>query len=73
MSVQLPEGLTPDDELDVRWERDEFSTKITVNFGEATIVVEHSEDATELVPWLVGALPAVLTRVAQAIDNEEGT
>lgn len=67
----LPPEISPDDEVEVVWERDEFSTRVTATLGEATIVIETSEDGTAVLPWLVAALPNILESAWAAIDNDE--
>jgi hypothetical protein len=67
---ELPGGLEPSDEIEVTWERDEFSTKVTATLGEASIVVETSEDGSPIVPWMVAALPSILEAAWSAIESE---
>ena len=69
MSIGLPEGLSPDDEIEVTWERDDISTKVTVNLGEVTITVETTEASAPLVPLLVAAMPNILEAAWDAIDE----
>ena len=71
--TMLPPSVSPDDEIDVQWERDELSTKVTIVLGEASIVVETSEDGASTVPWLVAALPSVLEAAWAAIEQEESS
>lgn len=67
----LPPELDPGDEIEVTWARDEFSTKVTATLGEASVTVEASEDGSQIVPWLITAMPNILEAAWAAIEAEE--
>jgi hypothetical protein len=70
----LPPDIAPDDEIQVTWERDDVSTKVTATLGEATITVESSHEAGPTVPWLVASLPNILEAAWAAIEaDQEGS
>lgn len=69
--IELPPDVEPDDEVEVNWERDEYSTKVVATLGEASITIECSEEGAETVPWLVAALPNILNQAWQAIEADE--
>lgn len=66
----LPPEISPDDEVEVTWEADEYSTKVVATLGEVSISVECSEEGAELVPWLVAALPNILDAAWRTIERE---
>lgn len=67
----LPPELDPGDEIEITWDRDEFSTKVTATLGEASVTVEASEDGAQIVPWLITALPSILEAAWAAIEADE--
>lgn len=67
----LPPELDPGDEIEVTWDRDEFSTKVTATLGEASVTVEASEDGAQIVPWLITAMPNILEAAWAAIEADE--
>lgn len=67
----LPPEISPNDEVEVSWVRDEFSTRVIATLGEASVTVETSEDGAPLIPWLVAAMPSVLEAAWAAIENDD--
>lgn len=67
----LPPEISPEDEIEVTWEQDEFSTKVTAALGEASVTVECSEDGAQTVPWLIAAMPQILDATWQTIEAQE--
>lgn len=67
----LPPEIDPGDEIEVTWDRDEFSTKVTATLGEVSVTVEASEDGAQTVPWLIAALPNILEAAWAAIEADE--
>ena len=58
--MELPAGVTPEDELEVEWARNERSTQVFATLGGVTIGLDIDHDAVETVPWLLAAMPSVL-------------
>lgn len=65
----LPSHLDPGDEIEVSWERDDISTKVTASLGEASITVETTPEAANTVPWLISAMPSILEAAWSAIEG----
>ena len=71
MSIQLPEGLTPETGFEVDWERDDESTTVTVELAGVTILVDVKHESVELAPWVIAALPQIMEAAWAAIEQED--
>lgn len=67
----LPDGISPDDEISISWERSKKRMKVRVSLGGARIVVNTTHAGAEILPWLIQALPSALDAVGRAIEQEE--
>jgi hypothetical protein len=71
VTIQLPDGLDPDTEFGVEWERDDESTTITVELAGVTILVDVKHESAELAPWVIAALPQIMEAAWAAIEQED--
>ena len=71
MNIQLPDGLDPDTEFAVEWERDEESTTVSVDLAGVTILVDVKHESANLAPWVIAALPQIMEAAWAAIEQEE--
>lgn len=72
MTHMLPEGITPDDEIEVSWAADEDGISVvTASLGDAEIVIKTSERHAQIIPWLVAAVPGILEAAWQASQAAE--
>lgn len=65
------EKLEAYEELDISWVVDDFGVKVSIVLGNASIVIEHDHDDSDVVPWLIGALPQIMSQVADAMEAQE--
>ena len=68
--MDLPEGVSLEDSIEVEWERGENSTRIFAALGGVTIGIDCDHDSTETVPWLLAAMPSVLEAAWANIQEE---
>lgn len=73
MTVQLPVGLNPDDEIAIVYERNEERTQVTTELGGVKIIVSipETEAGLNVGGLLVQALPGIMEAAYQALDEEE--
>lgn len=72
MTIQLPEGISPEDEIALTWHHDqEGMTKVVASLAGAKITVETDEESAVLVPWLVAATPTILEAAWAQIEAQE--
>ena len=70
MSVALPPGIAPEDEIALTWKNTEKGVKVVATLGGATIVVKTSHEDADKVPWLAAALPNILEAAWDAIEKD---
>lgn len=74
MTEGLPDGVGPDDEIALVWERaEDGTTRVTAELGGASITVVTDEESSDLVPWLVASMPQILETAWAAIDQPQDT
>lgn len=68
--VSLPEGIDPEAEIALTWERNDDIVKVTASLDDATIVVD-SQAGSDASHVLVHALPAIMNTAYEAINSQE--
>lgn len=73
MTVQMPVGLDPDDEISIVYERTEERTQVVTELGGAKIIVSipDTEAGLNQGGLLVQSLGGIMEAAYQALDEQE--
>lgn len=69
MSMMPPE-ISPEDEIKVSWKNTDDHTKISAALGGAKITIRVTDESVNIIPWLLAAMPGILTFAYDAMDKE---
>lgn len=72
MSVQIPDSIDADDEIEILWERGPEMARVVASLGDAKIVVESTSDlGADAAVVLVQALPTIMQTAYDAMEQEQ--
>lgn len=68
MTMPLPEGLVPEEEVAVRWRHGRKRITVDIEMGDVQVRLRPKYDSIDQLPFVLAALPQVLEQTFAAVD-----